>query len=75
MQVRALQVCFVMGSLRKIGDEFHVADDAVLQTKDKPPVMERVGAESVMGQLPDEPAPPAKRGGRPKKKVDDPAEE
>ena len=42
MKVRALQVCFVGGSLRKVGDEFMVSSDQKLRTKKRPPVLEYV---------------------------------
>ncbi len=41
-KVRALQVCFVLGSRRKVGDEFNVPNDTVLKTKEMAPVMELV---------------------------------
>lgn len=42
MKVRALQVCFIGGSLRKVGDEFVVSEDTKLRTKKLPPVLELV---------------------------------
>lgn len=42
IQVRALQKCFVCGSLRKVGDVFNVPVGTVLRTKKRPPVMELV---------------------------------
>ena len=63
IKVRACQVCFVGGSLRKIGDEFMVPEDQPLRTGKMPPVMERVDGD-------DEPKPkPAKKSGRFKKKA------
>lgn len=48
MKVRALQVCFSGGSLRKVGDEFMVDEGTKLRTKKMPPVLELV----------DQPEPP-----------------
>ena len=42
MKVRALQVCFIGGSLRKVGDEFLVDSATQLRTKKRPPVLELV---------------------------------
>ena len=42
VKVRALQICFVGGSKRNIGDEFMVAEGTKLRTKKLPPVMELV---------------------------------
>lgn len=44
-KVRALQECFVVGSRWKVGAEFNVPDDTVLQTKGMSPVMELVDAQ------------------------------
>ena len=45
IRVRAVQKCFVLGGLRKVGDIFMVPDDQVLRTKKMPPVMELVDEE------------------------------
>ncbi len=50
MKVRALQVTFQGGSLRKVGDEFMVDEDTKMRSKKRPPVLELV-------ELP-EPEPP-----------------
>ncbi len=44
-KVRALHECFVLGTRWKVGREFNVPDDTVLQTKKMAPVMELVDAE------------------------------
>ncbi len=62
-RVRALQVCFIGGSLRKVGDEFLVPDDQPLRTKKLPPVMEIVED--------DEPQTARRKPGRPRKVVPD----
>ena len=59
-QVRAVQECFIGGSLRKIGAVFYVADDQGLRTRDMPPVMELVEKE------PERAAP---KRGRPRKQT------
>ena len=42
MKVRALQVSFIGGSLRKVGDEFMVDEGHPLRSKKRPPVLELV---------------------------------
>ena len=61
-KVRALQVCFVLGSRRKVGDEFNVPNKTALQTKGMAPVMELVDGD---------PSRAPKKNGRFKKKAAD----
>ena len=51
-KVRALQVCFIGGSLRKVGDEFMVPSEAKLRTKNRPPVLEFVDVPKLPVKLP-----------------------
>ena len=62
MKVRALKVCFVLGSRRKVGDEFNVPNKTVLKTKGLAPVMELVD---------ENPGRSPKKNGRFKKKAAD----
>ncbi len=59
MKVRALQVCFIGGSLRKVGDEFMVEEDHKLRTKKRPPVLELVDQPKPEPEPPPQPANPS----------------
>ena len=62
IKVRALQVCFVLGSRRKVGAVFNVPNDTILEPDGRPPVMELVDADP--GRSP-------KKRGRPSRKADE----
>ena len=60
IEVRALQVCFVGGARRKVGDIFRVPEGTALRSKKRPPVLELVNPPPETSEAP-EPAPAPKK--------------